>query len=389
MEPTHENTSPPASDLSALANALEIFNATTRSMEEAYRRLENRVHELDKELAQKNRELAFSTEYLSNLLESMSDGVIAVDTEGKITRFNRAAGAILGYSAPEVTGHSFHEVFKRNFAASRNPGAMELRAKSGRMVPISERDSPISGSTGKKLGSVKTFQDLSELIALREQVRQIDRLAAIGEMAATVAHEIRNPLGGIRGFATFLANDIAADDPRRRLVDKILQGTQSLDKVVNELLEYTRPVELSLHPVSCEALLESAIGFLQYDSTRIQIKRNIPKDLKVLADRDKIAQVFLNVLLNSVQSITENGSILVEITTDASAVDIYIRDTGCGMDESHLKQVFSPFFTTKEKGTGLGLAVCKKIVEGHGGDLDAKSEPGIGTTMHVRLLRAE
>src|SRR5690606_4809291 len=151
---------------------------------------------LDRELAEKNRQLAFTSDYLGHLLESMSEGVIAVDTAEVITRFNRAASVILGYTAEEVIGRVFEEVFARPFAAPRSPGAMELRSRSGRRVPVGERDSPIADNEKRRLGTVKTFQDLSELVALREQVRQIDRLAAIGEMAATVAHEIRNPLGG-------------------------------------------------------------------------------------------------------------------------------------------------------------------------------------------------
>ncbi len=378
-----------ATDIQALAEALAAFNESTRTMEEAYRRLEARVHDLDRELADKNRELALSTDYLSNLLESMSDGVIAVDNDGVITRFNRAAGVILGYEAEEAAGRPFEEIFGREFPAPRIPGAMELRARSGRVVPISERDSTIADNSGKKLGVVKTFQDLSELIALREQVRQVDRLAAVGEMAATVAHEIRNPLGGIRGFASFLAEDTAEDDPKRRLVDKVLQGVASLERVVNDLLEYTRPVELSLRPSPCAGIIQTAIGFVQYDPKRISILVEADPEIRVLADPGQVQQVLLNVLLNSVQSIEDTGEIHLRTQADDSFVDITIRDTGCGMDEEQLQQIFSPFFTTKERGTGLGLAVCRKIVEGHGGELKAESTLGKGTTITLRLPRSE
>lgn len=378
-----------STDMKALASALETFNRTTRTMEEAYRRLEARVAELDEELAGKNRELVFNTEYLSNLLESMSDGVIAVDLAGVVTRFNRAAGAILGYEAAEVTGRPFSGVFGRDFSAPRMPGEMELRAKSGRMVPVSERDSPIADGMGKRLGSVKTFQDLSELVALREQVRQIDRLAAIGEMAATVAHEIRNPLGGIRGFAAFLADDIGPEDPRRRLVNKILEGAKSLERVVNELLEYTRPVELSLRPVSCASIVQSALGFLKYDPKRVSIITEVDLEHRVLADAGKMQQVFLNILLNAVQSIVDRGEILISAQVDNHDITVEFRDSGCGMSAEQLDKIFSPFFTTKEKGTGLGMAFCAKIVEGHGGDIKAESDLATGTRIYVRLPRAQ
>ena len=380
---------PPKTDVEALAQALDLFTKTTASMEEAYRHLQQRVTDLDQELATKNLQLALTTDYLSNLLESISDGVIAVDTGEMITRFNRAASSVLGFEAHEVVGRPFPSVFGRSFAAPAMPGAMELQARSGRRVPVSEKDSVIADRDGNRLGYVKTFQDLSELSALREQVRQIDRLAAIGEMAATVAHEIRNPLGGIRGFATFLAQDTPEDDPRHRLVQKILMGTSSLEKVVSGLLEYTRPVELKLAPTSCAAIAQAALRYMEYDPSRITIFTEVDLDLRILADADKIRQVLMNVLMNAVQSITGRGEIRVSAEADGNLVHLVVQDTGCGMRDDELKQIFSPFFTTKEKGTGLGMAVSQKIVDGHGGVLSAHSEPGKGTRIAIQLSRAE
>ncbi|HPO12486.1 MAG TPA: ATP-binding protein [Candidatus Hydrogenedentes bacterium] len=375
-------------NIETLTQALEAFTRSSQAMEEAYRRLEARIAELDRALESKNRELALTTEYLSNLLESMSDGVIAVNTEDVVTRFNRAAAAILGYEPAEVIGHLFHEVFGRVFAAPRIPGAMELRAKSGRMVPINERDSVVEGH-GKRLGRVKTFQDLSEIIALREQLRQMDRLAAIGEMAATVAHEIRNPLGGIRGFAAFLAQDIPQEDPRRRLVDKINEGVKSLDRVVTELLEFTRPVELNLTRCACVDIVRDALGYLEYEPARISIRMDLDAGLRIRGDAEKLRQVLLNVLLNAVQSIEAKGEIHLRAEADDTYVALSVRDTGCGMTEEQLKSIFSPFYTTKEKGTGLGLALCLKIIEGHGGDIKAESTPGQGSVITLRLPRTE
>ncbi len=380
---------PPQSDVEALAQAVDLFTKTTASMEEAYRHLQQRVTDLDQELATKNLQLALTTDYLSNLLESISDGVIAVDMSESITRFNRAASSVLGFEAQEVVGRPFPSVFGRSFAAPAMPGAMELQARSGRRVPVSEKDSTIADRDGNRLGFVKTFQDLSELSALREQVRQIDRLAAIGEMAATVAHEIRNPLGGIRGFATFLAQDTPEDDPRHRLVQKILTGTSSLEKVVSGLLEYTRPVELKLVPTSCAAIAQAALRYMEYDPSRITIFTEVDLDLRILADADKIRQVLMNVLMNAVQSITARGEIRVSAEADENLVHLVVQDTGCGMKEEELKQIFSPFYTTKEKGTGLGMAVSQKIVDGHGGVLSAHSEPGKGTRIAIQLSRAE
>ena len=206
-------------DLHELQQAFEVFTRTTRSMEEAYRGLESRVRELDQELA-------LTIDYLNYILESMSDGVIAVDTDYRVTTFNKAASAVLGYDAIDVIGRGFNEVFGREFEAGARGQIRELPTRHGQPIKVSERDSPIADRDGQRIGTVKVFQDLTEIEHLRSRVAQQDRLAAIGEMAATVAHEIRNPLGGIRGFAALLSRDLEEDDPRRRLVDKIQIGSK-------------------------------------------------------------------------------------------------------------------------------------------------------------------
>ena len=187
-----------------------------------------------------------------------------------------------------------------------------------------------------------------------------------------------------------LARDVDGDDPRARLVEKILEGTKALDRVVNELLEYTRPVELQLRSVNCADLVSAAISFVELDQRpTIAIINEVEPELTVLADPDKIRQVFLNILLNAVQSIQGEGEIRIAATVngDNDAVTVVISDTGCGMSEEQLDTAFSPFYTTKEKGTGLGLAEARKIVEAHAGDLVATSERGKGSTFFLRLPR--
>ena len=376
-------------EMKALAEAFEIFTRSTQTLEESYRKLDEHAQKMSRELAAKNRELALTNDYLNSILESMSDGVIASDTQESITTFNRAATVMLGYTAAEAAGQSFQAMFGRQFRLARGASSAALRAKSGRFVPVSERDAPIADREGTRLGYVKVFQDLTEIEALREQVRQRDRLAAIGEMAATVAHEIRNPLGGIRGFASLLARDIAEDDPRARLVDKILIGTKDLDRVVNELLEYTRPVDLDPRPVACGEILRAALAYLELDGRAVRVVDETEPSLKVLADLDKMRQVFLNILLNAVQSIEGEGELRITASATSAAVTIAIADTGCGIAPEDVDNVFSPFYTTKEKGTGLGLAVAGKIVESHAGALSVESELGKGTTFFVRLPRTE
>jgi len=379
----------PSNDLRELKQAFELFTQSTHALEHAHQQLQARAEVLSEELAARNRELALANDYLDCILQSMSDGMMAVDTNGVITKFNRSAGIILGYAPEEVIGHSFRDLFGRDFSVRTGVSTMRLRTRNGRVIPISERDAPIEDRAGNRLGYVKVFQDLSELEALREQVRQIDRLALIGEMAATVAHEIRNPLGGIRGFASLLARDIPPDDPRTRLVEKILVGVKSLNSVVNELLEYTRPVELQLRPADCAELVDAAISYLEIGDRPIAVRNRVKAGMTIVVDPDKMRQVLLNILINAQQSIDGNGEIRIDAESSPDAVTIAISDNGCGIAREALHKVFSPFFSTKEKGTGLGLAVAAKIVESHGGALTVDSEPGNGSTFSIRLPHLE
>jgi PAS domain S-box-containing protein len=371
-----------------LVRAFDTFIRGTKALEESYRRLESRIRDLDQELEAKNHELALATDYFSSVLESMSDGVIAIGIDGAITTFNAAASDVLGYKDEHPIGKSFTVLFGREFAVMPGRTATELRSKDGKPVPVTERDSPIVDRSGRRIGTVKVFQDLREIEALREQVRHKDRLAAVGEMAATVAHEIRNPLGGIRGFAALLARDIPRDDARYRLVEKVLEGTRDLDAVVGELLEYTRPLNLRVRESRCRDLVDAALGYVEVASPNIAISCSIPSDLIVRADPDKLRQVLLNILLNAVQSISGSGTISIDISAEAGELRIEVRDSGCGIAPDQLRNIFSPFFTTKEKGTGLGLAVAEKIVEAHGGTIEAQSKPDDGSVFTIRLPQA-
>ena len=376
-------------DMKALTDAFTLFTETTQTMEESYRLLETRLESVDQELQEKNRELALTTDYLNSILDSMSDGVIAINTQGEVTTFNHAAAEVLGFDPGEVVGKPYRQVFGAECAEFAGRRVMDLPTSAGPRIPVSVQNSPLADRSGTRTGTVVVFQDLREIEALREQVRRKDRLAALGEMAATVAHEIRNPLGGIRGFAALLERDIDPSDDRARLVQKILAGTRELDSVVTDLLEYTRPVELDIRPVSCAELVTSALSYLEINGQEIEIMNTVSEDLTVAVDAVKTRQVLLNILLNAVQSIDASGTVTISADTTETDVTISIADTGCGIPEEDLVRVFSPFYTTKEKGTGLGLAIALKTVESQGGSLEASSVRGKGSTFCIRLPRGE
>ena len=236
---------------------------------------------------------------------------------------------------------------------------------------------------------MKVFQDQTEIESLRTRLQHQDRLAAIGQMAATVAHEIRNPLGGIRGFAALLARDIDEDDPRARLVEKVLAGTKALERVVTDLLEFTRPLQLRLQATPLRETVASALGYVDAGARAIAMENDVDDRASAMADPDMLRQVLLNVLINAVQSIEDQGRIRVVSAVNDGWTELCISDDGCGMNERQREQIFSPFFTTKEKGTGLGLAIAEKIVEAHGGRIAVASAPGAGSAFTISLPRAE
>jgi PAS domain S-box-containing protein len=383
------NESVNRSELDALKAAFEQFTQTSSIMEESYHRLQDQVDQLDQELAKKNIELEVAMEYLRSILDSMSDGVIAVNPEGDITTFNRAASKILKYEADDVRGQSFEKLFGQLLQPESERQTRELTTHDGAQVPITEKSALLSNASGEGTGAVMVFQDQRELESLREQIRQKDRLAAIGEMAATVAHEIRNPLGGIRGFAALLERDLEEEDPKYRLIQKILTGVKSLERVVNELLEYTRPIQLTRKQVPLNEIIDSALGFIDLADKEIAVDSSVEPELNVSVDIHLIRQALINVLVNAVQSIEKSGTITMRSNVHGEEIQLDIADTGCGMDAPVQEQIFSPFFTTKEKGTGLGLAAVHKTMQAHGGTIEVKSQLHEGSTFTLKLPLGE
>ena len=246
-----------------------------------------------------------------------------------------------------------------------------------------------------------------EKAGLEEALKRKNTLAALGQMAATVAHEIRNPLGGIAGFAGLLERELPPNDPKRPWVKKIIEGVSSLNTIVTGLLNYTRPCRLNAYPNDLVRLVEETASFLEIDLGRregldISVDRffEVPA-LSCLVDPEQMQQVFLNLLQNAVKAMPGGGTVTVRVSSTNTSnsgqlpadpeqeknewLEVAISDTGEGMQEEVQNQLFTPFFTTKENGTGLGLAIARKIVEAHRGRIGVKSEVGQGSTFIVSI----
>jgi len=376
-----------------LSQAFDAFTRSTERLQRAYEDLQGRVAMINEELEQTNK-------YLESILDSMTSGVAAVNSVGLITTFNRAAEEITGLWAAEVAGKHYGSVFGGEFVEltdlvvngrrSQATGEGDFRRHDGRVVPIEFNCSVVTDKHGRIMGAVQVFRDLSEVKRLEEQARRSDRLAALGEMAAGVAHEIRNPLGGIGGLAALLAQDIPEGDPRKGLALRIVEGVQSLNRVVESLLSFTRPINLKRRRMRLRDVVESAAALLSGRIARAGVRVSLGdgrSDPVIEADPDLLKQVFVNLMANAVDAMPDGGRLSISWRErgDADMLEVMVEDTGTGISPEDIGKAFNPFFTTKDDGVGMGLAMVHRIVEAHGGRISVSSRVGRGTTFLISL----
>jgi len=381
-------------------------------------RLEERVRERTKELEallaenarlyrqveEHHRELVSSKQLLDNILSHMSSGLLLADMEGRIRTINRPGEETLGCPKEKVLGHRLVDLFPNSQPLLEvRPEAVsqeiDLELPDGRTIPLGFSNSFLFTEDGHQEGIIVVFRDLSEIKRLRGEVLRRDRLATIGEVAAGVAHEIRNPLFGITSVAQVLAREVPYNEAQRELIAAMLSETKRLNALVDDLLLYGRPTKLSPVLTDLSGIWEEILGLMEEGMEQRQIKviRNYDKGLPlVYLDRDKIKQVFLNLFNNAMEATPDRGTIKIETRMvhgskspvprpEENFVEVSVSDTGPGIPQEHLEKVFDLFFTTKPRGSGLGLAICRKIVEDHRGSIEARSGPGEGTTFTLKL----
>ncbi|MCL2689642.1 MAG: ATP-binding protein [Chitinispirillia bacterium] len=399
----------------SLRQAFVDFQVRSEKLERAYGAMQEEFKKVNLELDRKNLALEDSLAkqekvetYLDSILQAMDNGVVGVDTEGVITHFNTAAALITGFESQTVQGNRYSDVFadKKEESAilSTLKNGNEIKrderilwTKSNQPVPIRYHTAVLKDRSGRKLGAVEIFSDMSRVKALEKEMHQAKTMAALGEMSATVAHEIRNPLGAMGVWAGLLERDMEQSDPRRKTLGRITEGISKLNKIVSNLLVYTRPMASEFRKVPLYMMLEEIVDFTQIEIERLGRDITVEKkfsgfeELHVLVDPEKINQAVINLCLNAVQAMEEGGTLSVEIEKDAGEsryISFSVCDTGSGISKENLSKIFDPFFTTKEDGTGLGLAIVKKIIESHGGLIDIKSERGKGTRIRAFLPAA-
>jgi signal transduction histidine kinase len=241
--------------------------------------------------------------------------------------------------------------------------------------------------------SYKKLQTQSaKIIAIEEQLRRSEKLSTLGEMAAVLAHEIRNPLGSIRGTAEILRDDYRPGDPKHEFIEIQIKETERLNHVVEDFLRMARQQPLELSNCSIREELETIVTLVAKDALDrgISLFLEPNEDQAIISgDGEKLRQAFLNIVINALQATPSGGSVTIALNKEAAGLEISFRDSGSGIATDNLQRIFEPFYTTKPEGTGLGLAVTRKIIEGHGGTLEIESDPGNGTAVTVRLPMQE
>jgi two-component system sensor histidine kinase HydH len=248
----------------------------------------------------------------------------------------------------------------------------------GESVPLALSATPIVGNDGNTRGAVIILRDLREIKRLEEEVRRSEKLAAIGKLAASVAHEIRNPLSSIRGFARFLRHELSDRPREQEYAEVMVKEVDRINGVVNDLLTFSRPVGAELAPTDPRELLDHTLRLVQVDAQArgVEIHTDIAANLtRVELDANQLTQALLNLLLNALQVSDSGATVELGAAAHGSLLRIWVEDGGPGIPAENMEKVFDPFFTTRERGTGLGLAIVRTIVENHRGEIRVESPP--------------
>jgi PAS domain S-box-containing protein len=359
-----------------------------------------------------------------DIIQTMTNGLVVVNEAAQVTVFNKAAATLLGYGAKEVLGKSLrdaipgvcalsdvieatlHHISEAPDSYSPSNGGMgqmsstpspiirgsldevNVRHRDGNLVPLAVSASPLCNSDGNLAGVVCLFEDLSQAKTLEAERRRLDRLAALGEMSAVVAHEIRNPIAGIAAGVEYLSKSIPEGSPHKEDMAMILGEIERVNRILEDILSVARPFQLKFSSQSLPDIIEEVLHRCQpsIENKAIHVMRRYAPSLpQVQADRERMEQALTNLVLNAVEAMPDAGTLSIHLRTRGHWLTMTIADTGPGIPPEAQRRIFEPFFTTKTRGTGLGLAIARRVIEEHGGAIEVSSELDKGTTFAIQL----
>jgi PAS domain S-box-containing protein len=360
-------------------------------------------------------ELREANEFFMNLIESSVDGIIAADMKGNIFIFNKGAETLSGYKAEEVIG-KIHitqiylggiakEIMKRLRSPDYGgvgkllPTQFNVVNKEGEEIPIQISAALIYNGAGQEVASVGIFTDLRSRLLMEKKLQDThlqlvssEKMASLGKLAAGIAHEINNPLGGILIYSSLMMEDLPEEDPKRGDLARIVQETGRCKEIVKSLLEFARQTEPKKEPTDINRAINDGLFFLVNQALfhNIRIVKNLDPFLPfVRGNSGQLKQVFMNIIVNAAEAMHGNGTLTIATSPSPDRKNVWIEfaDTGEGIPEENLSRIFDPFFTTKDvgKGTGLGLATSYGIVQDHGGTINVRSKVALGTSFIIEL----
>ena len=351
------------------------------------------------------------TRYTDNILRSIAAGVLTLDKNGAIVTWNRRAEEITHLSESEIVGKHYRDfvrLLRVNDAVQDETADMiALTAQTGRIftrnqlrchtpddaeVFVNLSASQLKSEAGEYLGVVVVFEDITSEVLMKEEVERVSKLAETGQLAANIAHELRNPLSSIKGAAQLLRNELPPDAVAQHgeFLDIIIEEVNGLNRITTEFLDFSRQTQPQMKSVGLNAMLTRLLQFMaaSLQNSGVSITYALGDDLpNIMMDKTQIEQVVKNIVINAAQAMPRGGYITVSTRyfPGTDIVEMAFTDTGVGIPPEKQAKIFAPFFTTKTKGTGLGLAIARKIVETHGGKLTARSTPGTGATFTIHL----
>lgn len=350
-------------------------------------------------------------DYYATVIDSVGDGVIVVASNGLITLCNPAAEEITGFSKRQAHGAVFEKLF------AQETTLLEMVSKTirtgitisdhenvvvrstGRIIPVAVTCYPLVVESGENIGAILTLKDITYIRELEAAVRQSDRLSTLGTLAAGLAHEVKNPLGGIKGAAQLLEREFDPESEMLEYTRVMIRETERIDHIIRELLELASPRGLRLAPVNLHKILGDILLLQQHAAAGREIafiKHFDPSIPEIMADEEMLTRLFLNLICNAIDAMGEDGRLTVSsrVLSDyrmaqnerrSRMVAIEVGDDGPGIPQQDLENIWTPFFSTKSGGTGLGLTICHKIVQEHRGMIKVESSPGHGTKFTVLL----
>ena len=368
----------------------------------------NAFHEVTKQLKEKEKELerlkaiaeqhAENIEsYNENILQCVTSGVMTFDAECRLTTINRAAEETLSLDKDDAAGKTCSELFGDNEISRALRNTLDGHIPSARLEDRLERSggglwlgfntAVLTNRQNEVIGVILSFTDLTEIKRLQEQMELRERLTALGEMSAGIAHELRNPMAVISGYLNLLSKktDRAGQDVARKIADEI----GGMNRIIGDLLTFARPASLNRARVNIKELLEGCLASAQQAATPDKpVETSVRlEEIEASVDEVLMRQAFTNLIQNALEAMPDGGTLFLEAWKKNHELAVMIGDTGTGIPPAIVKKIFLPFYTTKDKGVGMGLALAHKVITSHGGRIDVESREGKGTTFTVIVPR--